>query len=123
MHVELGDAQPERHDRFRRPRWWHRRLTERGARVGEFGGLGPIGDDPVMADAHEARGQDVEQKAADEFGCIEREYFTGVAVGIVLVAESHLLVAHAHQPMVGNGDPMGVAAEVVENLLSGDMPN
>ena len=81
VHVELGYAQPERHDRFWRPRWWHRRLAEHGARVREFGGLGPIGDDPVMADAYEARGQDVQQKAADEFGRIEREYFAGVAQG------------------------------------------
>ena len=36
---------------------------------------------------------------------------------VVLVAETHVPVVHVEQPVVGDGDPVGVAADVVQHLL------
>ena len=36
---------------------------------------------------------------------------------VILVAEAHLSVIEVEEPLVGDGDPVGVAADVVEHLV------
>jgi hypothetical protein len=38
-------------------------------------------------------------------------------VGIVSPAKGDLIVLEGHEPMVGDGDAMGVASQVVENMF------
>jgi hypothetical protein len=88
MNVERGYAQPEGFDGFRpRGRRYWRWLVQRDTRGGKPGVLGSIGDQPVMADAHEALGQHVQQESPDEFAGFKREDLAPVAVGVVLVAQ------------------------------------
>ena len=70
-----------------------------------------------MADPDEAAGQDVEQKPAEEGRGIERGESGGVAVGAVLPAEGDLAVLQLDEPLVGEGDAIGIATEVGEDLL------
>ena len=67
-----------------------------------------------MSDMVEAFGEDVDQKAPDEF--VDRQVHGFVAIGafgsIVLPGEGDGLIVDADQPAVGDGDPMGVAGEI-----------
>jgi hypothetical protein len=38
-------------------------------------------------------------------------------MGVVLVAKGHLVVLEGDQAMIGNGDPVGVAGEVAQDML------
>ena len=71
-----------------------------------------------MADADEAAGQDVEQKAAQKGGGVEGGEPGDVAVSAVLPAEGDEAVLQGDEPIVGEGDAIGIATEVGEDLLS-----
>jgi hypothetical protein len=38
-------------------------------------------------------------------------------MGVVLVAKGHFVVLEGDQSMIGNGDPVGVAGEVAQDML------
>ena len=61
----------------------------------------------------------VEEHAPDELGRCQRHGLLAGRAGpaIVLVAEAHAAVVEAAQALVADGDPVGVTAEVVEDLL------
>jgi hypothetical protein len=71
----------------------------------------------MMADADEATGQDVEQKPAEEGGGLERGESRGVPVGAILPPEGDVVVLQRDETIVGEGDPIGIAAEVREDRL------
>src|SRR5580693_1192345 len=80
---------------------------------------------PHMADAMEAAGQDVQEKATDELGGVERHGLEPVAAlePIVLPFEGDALVGEADQTRIRDRDAMGVAREVGEDALrSGERP-
>ena len=70
VNVEMGHAQPERLDGFGLLGLGHARTIKRRARLCELLALGAVGENAVVANAHEAWGQHVEQEAADELGCV-----------------------------------------------------
>ena len=72
-----------------------------------------------MTDAHEAIGKDVEEEAADELLGVERLGFEPISVFSVPVAEGDLTVLHRQDTVVGDSYAMGVAAQVIEDLLWG----
>ena len=76
-----------------------------------------IGEEAVVADAMEAVGQRVQEEAADELVRVERHDLRLAAVAIISPAERDAIVVHADQPGIGDGDAMGVAAEIGEHLL------
>ena len=76
-----------------------------------------IGEQSVMADADEAWGEHVKQKAAQERLGGERHGLASIAVGPILVEEGHLIAVHRDDAFVGDRDAMSVAAEVGEYLL------
>ena len=76
-----------------------------------------IGEQPEMANAHEATRDDVQEKAAQEFVSVQRQDRHAVVVGVVLPAEAHVAVGVRHEPLIGQRDAVGVATEVVEHLL------
>ena len=112
----MGDAQPERFDGFGLWRWRDGCVIERDAREGKFLALGTVGEDAIVTDAHEAGRQDVQEEAADELGGFERHHAAPVAVSVVLVTKAHRIVGETDEPVIGDGDAMGVAAEIVEHL-------
>jgi len=76
-----------------------------------------IPEQPVVADALESGGQDVEEHAPHEFVGRERHGFLSmIAVAIVLLAKPHLPRLHVEKPGVGDGHAVRVA-DIVEYLL------
>jgi hypothetical protein len=76
-----------------------------------------VGEKAVVANADEAFGQDVKEKAADELQRIENHGALSARLGVVLPAKGDLAVVNRDKPLVGDGDPVGVAREVLEHLL------
>ena len=70
-----------------------------------------------MADANQAAGQDVQQEAAQELMCGNGHDLLLAAVSIVSPTEGDAIVFEGHEPMVGDGDAMGIAGQVVENVF------
>jgi len=72
-----------------------------------------------MADAVEARRQDMEQEAADEL--VRRERHDALPVGtitaVVLVAEGDAALIKCDQMPVRDGDPVGVARQIGKHGL------
>jgi hypothetical protein len=70
-----------------------------------------------MAYAHQASGQHVKQEAAQELMGGNGHDLLLAAVGIVSPAKGDAIVLKGHETMVGDGDAMGIAGQVVENLF------
>ena len=70
-----------------------------------------------MPHAYEAPRDDVAQETASEFRSGHRLGFALAAAGSVLVREGDVVVAMLEQPLVRDGDAVGVATEVAQDLL------
>src|SRR5215470_17993327 len=72
-----------------------------------------IAQEPVVANAVESTGEDVEQESPDELLGRQDHSFLLIVVSVVPPAEFHLPVFDFHQPVIGNSDPVSIAADVV----------
>ena len=59
----------------------------------------------------------MEEKAADKLDGIQRHEFGLVAMGRISPAESDAAILHRHQAPVGNGNAVGIAGQIFEDLL------
>lgn len=75
-----------------------------------------VSEKSVVADSTESSWEDVQEEATEEIGGIEPEDFLLPAVRVVAPPEVHDVVMSAEQPVVGQGDAVGIAGEVVENM-------
>ena len=75
-----------------------------------------VGEQSEVADAHEASGQHVEEEAAQELCSRKRHDALLAAMGIVFPAQADALSVEGQQAVIGNGDAMGVAAQVAEHM-------
>jgi hypothetical protein len=76
-----------------------------------------VGQESVIADSHEAFGEHVKKEAAKEFYAIESHGVLAVPVAVVLPPEADVPVFQSDEALVGDGDPVGVAGQVLEDLL------
>ena len=76
-----------------------------------------VGEESEVADANQAAGQDVQQEAAQELIGGNGHDLLLAAVGIVPPAEGDAIVLEGHETMVGDGDAMGVAGQIVEHMF------
>ena len=83
----------------------------------QLGLAGAVGEDAEVPNADEALGDDVEEEAADELLGRQRHDFHAVTVAVVFPAKPHDPVLEIDEALVGEGDPVGVAPEVLEYLL------
>lgn len=85
----------------------------------QFDGAMTVGQKAEVADALEARWQDVKKKTADEFAGVNRHDFgvLSVFVFVVLPLESDLAIFVGEQSLVGYGDAVRVAAQIFDGLL------
>ena len=72
-------------------------------------------EEAIVADFHEAFGQDVLEKAADELEDVEGHGSPPVAVGL-LVAEEDGIVFHLQDSTIGDGDPEDIGGEVLDGV-------
>ena len=94
-----------------------RRQTQRLPYRGQESLARGVGQPAIVANAHEAVGQDVEQKATQKGLSLHGGDPGGVAVGAVLPAEGDLTLVEREQAVVGEGDAMGVAGEIGQHLI------
>ncbi len=76
-----------------------------------------MGEKTEVTDAHEAGRQQVEQKPAQELLYGECHEALLVAVRGVSPTECDLVIGQGNEAVVGDGHSMGIAAEVMENVL------
>ena len=68
------------------------------------------------ADTHESFRQDMLQEAPQELIGAERHHAPLAAVGVIFPAEAHLVVREVDDAVIGDGDAMGVAAQILEHI-------
>jgi len=95
----------------------HGLIGEQTLTQGQESGAPPIGQEPERPDADKAAGQDVEQEAAQELLRTECHHSLFIPVGIILPAESNLVMLESHESMVGDGNAMGIAGEIAEHMM------
>jgi hypothetical protein len=76
-----------------------------------------VGEQAEVTDFNEAGWQDVEQEAADELDRIEGHDLDAVVMLGVAPAKAHLAVAKIEESAVGDGDTMGVAGQILQDML------
>jgi hypothetical protein len=76
-----------------------------------------VGKKAVIANPHESAGEYVEEEPAKKLESVETHSSLSVLVRVVPVAESDLAVVEGEKPLVGDGDTVSVAGEVLEHLL------
>src|ERR1017187_4040736 len=76
-----------------------------------------IAHEPVIANAVESTGKNVEEESPNELFGRNSHSFRLIVVAVVPPVELDLPVFDIHDPMIGNRDPVGVAAYVVHHLL------
>jgi hypothetical protein len=58
----------------------------------------------------------VEEESPQKLDGVEGHGAMTTVLGVVLVAEAHFAVVDGEQPLVGDGDPVRIAGEVLEDL-------
>ena len=76
-----------------------------------------IAQEPVIANAVESSGENVEEESPNELLGRESHDFLLIVVAVVPPVELDLPVLDIQQSMVGNRDSVGVAAHVFHHLL------
>ena len=100
------------------PRWPSARFRRRAATAKcEFSRAMAVGEEAEVSDAVEAVGQGVQKEVADELVRLQPHELGGAALAIIFPGEGDAIVIESFYAAVGDGDAMGVAAEVSEDLL------
>ena len=87
------------------------------ATEGEGGLAAEVGHKAEVTDANKALGQDMQQEAADELLGVEFENAFDIADLAVEPTKLNVLSIKGQQSMVGDGNAMGVTAQVAEDLF------
>ena len=85
--------------------------------AGQEGSTATISQEAEGADADKAAGQYMKQEAAQELLRRKGHHPLPISVGVIFPAERDLVVFEGDQAMVGDGDAMGVAAEIAEEVM------
>ena len=72
-----------------------------------------------MADLAEPAGQDVQEEAADEFCGVQGHRLLLIPVSVIPPEEGDLAVLQGQDAVVGDGDAVGIAAQISDDLFRG----
>ena len=76
----------------------------------------PVGKEAEVTDAHEAARKQVKQEAAQELLDLQSHEPLLVAMGGVSPLEGDIARGESDQPAVGDGDAMGVGAQIAQHM-------
>ena len=78
----------------------------------------PVGEKAEVANANEALRENVQEDSAEELdrGQGHHAFVCHHALSLVLVMEGDTFSVKGHDPVIGNGDAMGVTAKVLQHL-------
>ena len=79
---------------------------------GQQAGAAAIGEEGEVADAYEATWQHMKQKPPKELIDGQRHQLLLVAMSRVAPAEGDVAIFQSNEPVVGDGNTMGVGAEI-----------
>ena len=91
--------------------------VEQSAAALEHRTASTVGEDAEVTDANQAFGQNVKKKSAQELMGGNGHDLLFAVVSIVSPTERDATVPERHEPVVGDGDAMGVASQIVENVF------
>jgi hypothetical protein len=77
----------------------------------------PVGEEAEVADAHKATRLKVQQEAAQELFDRQSYYPLLIAVGGVAPAKGYIALRESNQPAVGDGNAVGVSAEIAQHMF------
>lgn len=75
-----------------------------------------VGEQSVVSDSHQSRGQEMQQEAPQEFRDFESHESVGVGPCAVIPAEGDSLVVEGDDTVIGDRDAVGIAAEIAQHL-------
>ena len=78
---------------------------------------GSVSEEAEVADTDEALGEQVKQEATQKLIARDSHHLLPIVVGRVTPAKSNLAVRQCDQAMVGDGDAVGIAAEILQDIL------
>jgi hypothetical protein len=76
-----------------------------------------VGEESEVADAHQSAGQNVKQETAQELMSGNSHDLFLAAVSVVSPTEGDAIIFKSHEAMVGDGDAMCVAGQIVEDVF------
>ena len=76
-----------------------------------------VGHEAEVPDADEALREHVEEESTDELVGGNRHHALFVAVSVIPPTERDVVAVEGEQSMIGDGDTMGIAAEVTQHLF------
>ena len=76
-----------------------------------------IGEQAVVADAHEAFWQYMQEETAEEVDGVEGHDALLAAVGIIAPAEADALTVEGGKAVIADGHAVGIAAEVAQDMF------
>jgi hypothetical protein len=91
--------------------------SKQSAAACEHAATPAVGEKAEVADADQALGQNVDQESAQELNRGDRHDLLLAAVRIVFPAKRDSIILERNQSMVGDGDAVRIASEIVQNML------
>ena len=88
---------------------------EQSAALDQFLFANAIGEEAEVADTDQAGRQHVEQEAADKLDRVEGHGLGAGMVCVVFPVEADVTVLQSAKPVVGDGDAMSVASQILEH--------
>lgn len=76
-----------------------------------------VGEEPEMADACERNGERVKEESAEELVGMKRHDFGLAGIAVIFPAERDMVIGDLGQSVVGDGNAMGVAAEITKDMV------
>lgn len=90
---------------------------ESGEAPWQQGGAASVGEEAEVADADESLGEQMKQEATQKLFPRDGHHFLPVVIGRVTPAEGDLGVGQSEQAMIGDGNAVGIATEILQYVL------
>jgi len=91
--------------------------VESGEAPWQQGGAPSVGEEAEVADADEALGEQVKKEATEKLIARDSHHFLLIVVGRVPPTKGDVAFVERNQSMIGDGDAMGVAAEILQHVF------
>lgn len=95
---------------------FRRRSIQESAAKGQSVATVTVGEETEVADLGKALGKNMDEEAPDELVGVESHGSAAIVFFAVSPLECDFAVLKCHQAVVGDGDPVSIAAEVIEDL-------
>src|SRR4029453_10359092 len=93
---------------------WRGGAGKRLATLRQPAGAAPRREEAAIADADEALREDVQEEATEKFVDVDRQRPHLASVAVVVPPKRQGAVGHRDEPVVGDGDTVGVPREIVQ---------